>query len=62
MERLLAAAGPRRHLLESADHWSLLDLQDVAKGAFSELPQWLRSAQHRCSQLATSALLAAASK
>lgn len=57
MERLLAAAGPRRYLLESADFWAMRDLVELSKGAFSELPSWLDSAASRTSSLATRALL-----
>ena len=58
MDRLVAAAGPRRQLLESSDFWAMRDLAELSKGAFSELPQWLETAAQRASSLATSALLA----
>ena len=60
VERLLAAAGGRRYLLESADFWALSELEDLSKGAFSELPRFLAAAAQRSTALATSTLLTAA--
>jgi hypothetical protein len=60
VERLLAAAGGRRYLLESADFWALTELEDLSKGAFSDLPRFLATAAQRATALATSTLLTAA--
>ena len=57
MERLLAASGHRRYLLESADFWALAELVDLSKGAFSEQPRFLAAAAQRATALATSTLL-----
>jgi hypothetical protein len=57
VERLLSSAGGGRYLLESADFWALRELEDLSKGAFSELPGWLEAAARRASSLATSTLL-----
>lgn len=41
--RIRDAAGMRAHLLAGSEFWSLRDLEDVSKGAFSDLPSWLEA-------------------
>jgi hypothetical protein len=57
VERLLAAAGPKRHLLEGADFWALSELADLGGGAFARMPPWLEAAAGKAADLATTALL-----
>lgn len=57
VDRLLAAAGPKRHLLEGADFWSLSELADLSGGAFARMPPWLDAAAKKAAQLAAAALL-----
>lgn len=57
MDRLLAAAGPKRHLLEGADFWGLSELADLAGGAFARMPPWLEAAATKAADLAAAALL-----
>ncbi len=57
MDRLLKAAGARRHLLEQSDFWALTELADLASGHFAALPPWLDRASRKCSALAAAVLL-----
>lgn len=56
VDKLLAAAGARRHLLEQADFWALNELADLAGGHFAALPPWLDKASKKCLALAAAVL------
>lgn len=50
--RLRFAAGQRVHLLEGEALWSLVDLEDLARGAaFAQLPAWLAKVEEKLLQV-----------
>lgn len=57
VDKVLAAAGARRHLLEQPDFWALNELVDLAGGHFAALPPWLDNASKKCLALAAAVLL-----
>lgn len=57
VKKFLEALGMHRHLLETADTWSLQDLVEISKGPQSELIRWLEKGSNKAKTIATSALL-----
>ena len=42
VEKLRRHAGRRRYMLESTEFWAMAELEDLSRGAFSQLPAWLQ--------------------
>ena len=51
-------AGRRAYLLEGPDFWAMTELLEMSRGAFSQLPAWLKAASEQACSLATACLLA----